>query len=128
LKQIGLKDWTRLEGLLKEMAAHKVTVEAAIKKAQDLLDAACKEANETREEIRGVIEDWYNEADAYYDDRSEKWQEGDSGQAYDTWKDEIAQAQAEFETELSIDIPTDILGEFDTMCNITDNLPQAPEA
>lgn len=129
MKQIGAKDWARLESLLKELGPHKAKIEAAILAAQNTIDALLKDANETREEIRGVLEDWFNEAEAYYDDRSDKWRDGDAGQAYDAWKTNIADAQACFEMDLEIDLPVDILEELDTMERVLEvtDIKQSPE-
>jgi hypothetical protein len=51
--------------------------------------------NETLEEARGFIEDLSSIMSDYYDERSEKWQDGDAGQAYAEWK----QAYADFDAE-----------------------------
>jgi chromosome segregation ATPase len=44
---------------------------------------------EARQEAWEVLDDAANSADEYYDERSEKWQEGDVGQAYDEWRNRI---------------------------------------
>jgi uncharacterized protein YidB (DUF937 family) len=41
--------------------------------------------NEKVEEFNSVMEDVVSEAQSYFDDRSEKWQEGDAGEAYSSW-------------------------------------------
>ena len=51
--------------------------------------------NETLEEARGFIEDLGNAMTEYYDDRSDKWRDGDAGQAYADWK----QAYEDFDAE-----------------------------
>jgi len=129
VKQISKKDWERLEGLLKELGVHKGKIEAAILAAQNAIDAVLTEANETREEIRGVLEDWCNEAESYYDERSEKWQQGDAGDAYSQWMNTIQDVQARFDMAFEVDLPTDILEEIEGMEAVTDGeLSQSPEA
>ena len=54
--------------------------------AYDLVDtSAIEDAQEFAQEIIGAQDD-------YYDNRSEKWQEGDRGQAYDEWRTEWDQS------------------------------------
>ena len=43
--------------------------------------------NEALEEARGFVFDIANEIDSYMTEKSERWQEGDTGQAYQAWKD-----------------------------------------
>lgn len=44
---------------------------------------------EHREAVREVLDDAASAAEEYYDERSEKWQEGDTGQAYTEWRDRL---------------------------------------
>jgi hypothetical protein len=44
---------------------------------------------EQREEAHGILEDAADAADVYFDERSEKWQEGDTGQHYAEWRDRL---------------------------------------
>ncbi|MFP3443222.1 hypothetical protein R0K18_36360, partial [Pantoea sp. SIMBA_133] len=44
--------------------------------------------NEQLEEARGFAEDMVSEIDSYMSDRSERWQDGDTGPAYSDWKSE----------------------------------------
>jgi hypothetical protein len=53
--------------------------------AESILD----EIRELQSEARGIMEDEANSAAEYYDEKSEKWQEGDRGQAYCEWKDRL---------------------------------------
>ena len=71
-------------------------------KAQEEADAIyvsiVEEINEAKEEVRGILDDVANEAEEYYDDKSEKWQESERGEAYGEWRDklrELADATAE---------------------------------
>lgn len=59
------------------------------------LNALVEEANSLREEIE-------SDAQSYYDEKSEKWQEGDRGSAYNDW---ISSWQNEIEEieEVSLD-------------------------
>lgn len=76
------------------------------------LNAIIEEANAVREEIE-------NDAQSYYDEKSEKWQEGDRGSAFSEWKDAWSNEVEEIEeiTVESIDVldnvPEEILSEDD---------------
>ena len=45
------------------------------------------EYNNVLDRASEMLDDWHSEADGYYDERSEKWQEGDSGVMYEEWKE-----------------------------------------
>ncbi len=58
-----------------------------------------KEQDAQLEEMRGkmsdlatMLETAADEADAYFDEKSEKWQESDRGTAYNDWKDNLRTA------------------------------------
>lgn len=64
--------------------------ESAATADYDLVDtSAIEDSKEFAEEIIGAQDD-------YYDNRSEKWQEGDRGQAYDEWRTEWDQSTEGF--------------------------------
>jgi hypothetical protein len=44
---------------------------------------------EIQSEACAIMEDAASEAESYYDEKSEKWQEGERGQAYSEWKDRL---------------------------------------
>jgi len=48
-----------------------------------------QEINDAKDDARGIMEDAANAAEEYYDNKSEKWQEGDRGQAYSEWKERL---------------------------------------
>lgn len=106
--------------------AQQDQIDAAIKAADDSqsdLVAAIEEYNQHRDEIVAVVEqalETYNdklqaikdvyegiaeEARAYYDERSEKWQEGDAGTNYNEWIDTLE--AVEFD-EVELDLPDEL--------------------
>lgn len=72
------------------------------------LDAAVMAYNEAIEEARGFVQDVARQADADISDKSERWQEGEKGQAAIGWKDEWEGASFE---EVSVEYPDDIEAE-----------------
>jgi chromosome segregation ATPase len=53
----------------------------------DTVGRRVAELNEVLAECRDLKEEVSGEQESYYDERSEKWQEGDAGSAYSDWKD-----------------------------------------
>lgn len=100
---------------------------AAIEKAKDELNTDIESFNidmeEVRDEVRrslqkyndelAKLKDLYSElagtAREYYDERSDTWREGDAGQAYSDWCDEMENVDLE---PIEIEFP-DELGEPD---------------
>ena len=80
-------------------------LEAAIAKYNSLIDAY----NAALEDARGFADDCNNAIEEYMSDKSEKWQEGERGQAFEEWRQEFENAS--FDDIEHIDIsdlePTD---------------------
>jgi hypothetical protein len=93
------------------MAAEWAKVEEAIAD----YNAAVESANEFRDGVHADME-------GYYEDRSEKWQEGEKGSAYSDWMNEWD----EYFSELEVDPPNPVdepdLGEADALAD----LPEVP--
>lgn len=81
---------------------------AEVLKLREALDAKLAAYNEVVEEASGFAADIASAADGAIGDKSEKWQEGDRGQAATAWKDEWENAsfdavEIEYPDDLSID-------------------------
>ena len=71
------------------------TAHAALQPKVDVVNAAIREANEFVEEIRGEMQD-------HYDEKSDRWQESDAGSSYSDW---ISSWEFELD-DLSLEEPT----------------------
>lgn len=69
------------------------------------LEAAVEKYNEKIQAIKDAYESVAEDARAYYDERSEKWQEGDAGTNYMEWIDQLEAVDLD---EVELDIPEDI--------------------
>jgi F0F1-type ATP synthase membrane subunit b/b' len=89
MNKIDKRSMTAITGAAEKLDAlladYELEREIASAKFGQMIDAI----NDAREELRGMLEDEANAAEAYADDRSEKWQESDRGQAYNEWKDRL---------------------------------------
>jgi hypothetical protein len=100
---------------------------AAVEELKAPLLAALESYNEVIEETRGFVEDIASAADGQFDDKSEKWQEGDKGQQVrewiDAWQNEPFDAiELSFPEELALeDEESDHDGRLE-------NLPEAADA
>ena len=77
--------------------------------AEEELARLVLELGEPMENARGVLEDAANLAEEYYDERSEKWQEGDTGSAYSEWKENLRRLA----DELGEDVEPPQIGEVE---------------
>jgi hypothetical protein len=64
-----------------------------ITEALSALNGAIDRYNEVLAEARGFVEDIYNERQGEFDDKSERWQEGDTGQIAQGWLSELEQIE-----------------------------------
>jgi hypothetical protein len=62
--------------------------------------------NEKLNEVRGFVEDIKNERQGEFDDKSERWQEGERGEAAQEWIQRYESAESELEEMSQIEVPT----------------------
>jgi chromosome segregation ATPase len=91
-------------------------IKTPVEKALETLNEKITAANEFLSNINA-------DQESYYDERSEKWQEGDKGSEYSTWKDQFGE---EFE-EVTIDFPEELEEVDCNYDNTLENLPCQPE-
>jgi coenzyme F420-reducing hydrogenase alpha subunit len=77
--------------------------------AREKLETVIGEYNAALEETRAFVEEIASDMETYYDERSEKWQEGDAGTNYSDWKDqwdinEFNDVEIEFPDDLNFDV------------------------
>ena len=113
MKRIGSKDWHELAKAAR-----------AIAEKRGAIDALIAEINEIRMNVHETLYDCANAAEDYYDERSDKWRDGDNGNNYATWKDAIGTACDTFDNEIEFDA-SEIEALEDELNN---NLMQEPEA
>lgn len=124
----------RLELLRDKLADARLTLEAVfnaqsaiIEDAYAAINAALAPYNEIVEEARGFVEDIASEREGEWDDKSERWQESDRGEAARDWFEQW-QSAAECDIE-TIDDLEPVLPEFDPVdvSELLENLPTEME-
>lgn len=59
--------------------------------AQAALAEIIAKAEEIREEAFAILDEARNDAEAFFEEKSDRWQEGERGQLYSEWKDRLAE-------------------------------------
>jgi len=127
MKKISQSDMQRIGKLRAAIEGKKAKIEEALEKFQEAIAPIIEEAEEERQELFGVLDDIVNEMENYYDERSEKWQEGDAGSAYSEWKDQIDAARGELENEMSFELDTETPFDVWNLSALDEeNFPEAP--
>ena len=106
--------------ILDEAVAAQVAI---IEDAYAAINAALVPYNEIVEEARGFVEDIASERESEWDDKSERWQEGDRGEAAREWISQWQDAaDCEIETVDDLEVITPDWSPAD-VAEILDNLP-----
>jgi hypothetical protein len=118
MKKLSKHDRERLTEAAANMASTYDDLDTLF---NDFTEAAAKlfeELEGFQETAREVMDDAAMEADNYFDERSEKWQEDEAGERYGEWRDTLRQLADELaETQERPDISSpdrpDWLGQLD---------------
>lgn len=100
MNRIDSKTLLALSGLAEELQEIIREYDAARQIADAEFAKIVAEANEKRQEVYELLDDLHREADEYFDGRSEKWQDGEKGQNYASWRDELERVRGEVEEEI----------------------------
>lgn len=118
-------DTERTEGLAQKIRDKRAELEEAIDELNGKLEDEVSSINETVGELNellseanGVVEDIAAEMQGEFDDKSEKWQEGERGEATAEWINELDAFNLEEVEEYKIDpleMPEDQAEALDTI-------------
>ena len=131
MKKIKQADLKRIEDARLKIEEKRAEVEAVVSEMQSKIDDLVNEAEAAREELRSVLDDLVNEAETYYDERSDKWREGDAGSAYEDWKSQIENARDSVDVELQYQIDeSPSFDDWDTVIDAVSDgaIPESPDA
>lgn len=129
MKKIPKATRDNLDDLALKIASTGDTINAVVKKINDLianeLTAAIAAHNEARADLTSALEEIAQDIDSYISDRSEKWQEGDTGQAYSAWKNSVESAGSDIFEVIAPD-PIFVDDVYDDAETILENLEDEP--
>ena len=94
----------------KELEAAVASYNEALERLGEAVETARDTYNEKVVDLKAVYEEIHGEADSYYSDRSERWQEGEAGEAYSEWMGQLEEPgiediEIELPDPLEIDLP-----------------------
>jgi hypothetical protein len=124
----------RREALLEKMTQARDTLDevtsaqlGVIEDAYAVINEAFSPYNEVVEEIRGFVEDIASERESEFDDKSERWQESDRGEAARDWISQwqdAADCDIDVLHELTVEVP---VIEIPAVGEVLENLPSEME-
>jgi hypothetical protein len=94
----------QIETVRTAVEAYNETMSEARGKVDDELAVL----NELRDNVRGFFEDIHSERQGEFEDKSEKWQEGDRGEATRSWLDRLEEIASNVEEEIEMDTVDDL--------------------
>lgn len=93
MKSINKEDKKRLSEFITKLSVAKTKVENKHKELSSVVDSLndlLQNYNEILDEVDSFREDLVRQMEEYYDERSERWQQGEAGESYSEWKDVYA--------------------------------------
>lgn len=101
LSKEQLKERERLLGALSDeggnLEAAIIDFNATMEKMQAKVESQLEKYNEVLADVRSLAEEVASDALGYFEDRSEKWQESDTGRAYIEWYEQWQNAELDDE-------------------------------
>jgi hypothetical protein len=107
---------TDLQAAIEEYDKAVTAEQAKVKEALKAVNAKIQEAKEWAEGIASEMQE-------YYDEKSERWQEGDNGQQYSEWKDSYENFSPD---DLEIEFPEELEVVAADAADDLENLPDEP--
>ncbi len=104
MKKIADHDWQKLTKAVETFRETSEKIEAARTEFDEKLAALSQKTNEQREIVYDVLSEYADDAEQYYDERSEKWRDSDVGQSFYDWKEEVSAAKDSFDMDVNFQI------------------------
>ena len=125
MNKLSKEDIARRDEIMEDLENQKEIIEAEwlkVTSAAAVYNAAVGRYNEHVAEATSFADDMVNAMEDYISEKSEKWADGDKGQAYDSWKSEWESVDL---TEIDLFEPEHDV-QFDHKETL-ENLPDRPE-
>lgn len=115
---------TKLNELASKLEDEISKFNATMEAAQGTVQMTLEEYNETLGEARGFIEDIANQMQSDFGDKSEKWQEGERGQAVQEWITAWEQTSLD---DIELDFPDELDFPAPSHADDIEALPASPD-
>jgi DNA repair ATPase RecN len=112
----------KLRTIGNELTAEIVAFNDEISRRWQEIESLVESYNESVQQVNEVRESVHSDMDSYYTDRSEKWQEGEAGQNYQSWME----AWADDLPEIAVEQPDEIEEPSLEASDLIDDLPGEP--
>lgn len=125
--KISKSDNARIMKLAGELDEMRTAINDKIDEWRGEMEDLLEFINAKREELRAVIEDVHSEKQGEFDDKSEKWLEGDRGMATEEWLNAIEDAMNPVYDDYTVEMPEELTFDsaFETLKD--EGLPSEPE-
>lgn len=127
MKQISKTDFARLRDYATILDNIRDEIDAVVNEANEKIAAIMENFNNYVDEGSGFVSDLANEAEAYYDERSEVWKDGETGQMYYDWLTDLQNCASELESRSFELDASEITSEIGAMCETINNVRQSPD-
>lgn len=117
MKKLSKAQLTERDEIVSQMNEAKDSVTTAVddyndalSPAREAVSTAVAEFNSAVEKANSFLGELASDAQNYFDERSEKWQEGDAGDQYNSWKEQFEDEveEATFDEPAELDLPEGI--------------------
>ncbi len=83
---------------------------------------------DARQDAYGVLDDLCNEAQTYYDNRSEAWRDKDSGENYLNWINDLEEVRDTLDGELQLFVDSEMMQDLSFVIDaLNQNVPESPD-
>lgn len=108
MKKLSKDSVKKLADASAKMTEIKDKVESLIEDTNSKMIDLIALFNDERNTAASILDDLNNEQNSYFDDRSEKWQEGDTGQAYSRWMENVARELERLSDDVVLEVEIDL--------------------
>lgn len=105
--KIAKKDADRLHELGRQAETAFDELEALMAEQRDKLAEALQTINDIREEAADVLGGYADDAEQYYDEKSDGWREGERGSIYEEWKSRLSELRDDAAEPVEIETPSE---------------------
>jgi chromosome segregation ATPase len=128
MQKLSKRDLERIKDAATRMEDLQSKVEEIVTKANSELEALVEEFEDARHDAFGALDDICNEAQDYFDERSEKWQDGDKGDQYRDWISSLEEVRDHLDQSITLSVEFAEKDEIEAMVSgLANDIKEAPD-